>query len=57
MVPAGNRAEDYYNEGLLIWLEADQIIRRESGGKKSLENFARSFFGGKKRRLGRGNLC
>ena len=41
------RAEDYYNEGLLIWLEADQIIRRESGGKKSLENFARSFFGGK----------
>lgn len=41
------RAEDYYNEGLLIWLEADQIIRRESGGKKSLENFARDFFGGK----------
>ncbi len=41
------RAEDYYNEGLLIWLEADQIIRRESGGKKSLEDFARAFFGGK----------
>lgn len=41
------RQEDYYNEGLLIWLEADQIIRRESGGKKSLENFARKFFGGK----------
>ncbi|MEO9599300.1 peptidase M61 [Parasphingorhabdus sp.] len=41
------RAEDYYNEGLLIWLEADQIIRRESDGKKSLENFARDFFGGK----------
>jgi len=41
------RSEDYYNEGLLIWLEADQIIRRESGGKKSLENFARDFFGGK----------
>lgn len=41
------RSEDYYNEGLLIWLEADQIIRRESGGKKSLEDFARAFFGGK----------
>lgn len=41
------RQEDYYNEGLLIWLEADQIIRRESGGKKSLENFAKAFFGGK----------
>ncbi|CAO1649323.1 M61 family metallopeptidase [Parasphingorhabdus sp. NYA22] len=41
------RSEDYYNEGLLIWLEADQIIRRESGGNKSLENFARDFFGGK----------
>ncbi|OAO04186.1 peptidase M61 [Sphingomonadales bacterium EhC05] len=41
------RQEDYYNEGLLIWLEADQIIRRESGGTKSLENFARKFFGGK----------
>tara|TARA_R110001592_G_scaffold5261_11_gene29050 strand:- start:2964 stop:4904 length:1941 start_codon:yes stop_codon:yes gene_type:complete len=41
------RAEDYYNEGLLIWLEADQIIRRESGGTKSLEDFARAFFGGK----------
>ena len=41
------RAEDYYNEGLLIWLEADQIIRRESGGKKSLEDFARGFFGGR----------
>lgn len=41
------RQEDYYNEGLLIWLEADGIIRRESGGKKSLEDFARRFFKGK----------
>ncbi len=41
------RQEDYYNEGLLIWLEVDGIIRRESGDKKSLENFARSFFKGK----------
>ncbi len=41
------RSEDYYNEGLLIWLEADGIIRRESGGEKSLGNFAKAFFGGK----------
>ena len=40
------RQEDYYNEGLLIWLEVDGIIRRESNGKKSLENFARRFFKG-----------
>ncbi|MEH6757058.1 MAG: peptidase M61 [Parasphingorhabdus sp.] len=38
------RQEDYYNEGLLIWLEADGIIRRESDGKKSLEDFAYRFF-------------
>ncbi|MBB6123942.1 M61 family metallopeptidase [Sphingobium subterraneum] len=39
------RAEDYYNEGLLIWLEADGIIRRESKGAKGLDDFARAFFG------------
>jgi len=39
------RSEDYYNEGLLIWLEADAIIRRESGGTRSLDDFARRFFG------------
>ena len=40
------RGEDYYNEGLLIWLEADMQIRELSGGRKSLDDFARSFFGG-----------
>ena len=39
------RSEDYYTEGLLIWLEADVIIRRESGGARSLDDFARRFFG------------
>ena len=39
------RSEDYYAEGMLVWLEADGIIRRESGGKKSLDDFARRFFG------------
>ncbi|MCB2015506.1 MAG: peptidase M61 [Sphingobium sp.] len=41
------RAEDYYNEGLLMWLEADGIIRNESGGAKGLDDFALAFFGGR----------
>ncbi len=41
------RAEDYYEEGQLIWLDADTLIREKSGGKRSLDDFARSFFGGK----------
>jgi predicted metalloprotease with PDZ domain len=39
------RTEDYYNEGLMIWLEADAIIRRETDGARSLDDFARAFFG------------
>jgi len=40
------RGIDYYDEGTLIWLEADTIIRRETGGKKSLDDFCRKFYGG-----------
>lgn len=40
------RGQDYYNEGLLIWLEADTIIRRESGSARSLDTFLAAFFGG-----------
>jgi len=32
-------------ESELIWLEADTIIRQASGGKKSLDDFARAFHG------------
>jgi predicted metalloprotease with PDZ domain len=39
------RAEDYYNEGLLIWLDADSLIRQLSHGARSLDDFARAFFG------------
>ena len=39
------RTEDYYGEGELIWLDADALIRQMSGGKKSLDDFARAFFG------------
>lgn len=39
------RGEDYYMEGLLIWLDADTKIRELSSGKKSLDDFAKLFFG------------
>ena len=40
------RGVDFYAEGELLWLEADTVIRRESGGAKSLDDFCRLFFGG-----------
>jgi predicted metalloprotease with PDZ domain len=39
------RGQDYYNEGLLIWLEADTIIRDATDGQRSLDDFCRRFFG------------
>ncbi len=39
------RSEDYYVEGALTWLEADQIIRQGTKGKKGLDDFAKAFFG------------
>ena len=40
------RRVDYYEEGTLIWLEADVMIRQLSKGAKSLDDFCRSFHGG-----------
>lgn len=40
------RSVDYYDEGTLLWLEADTIIRKRSDGKKSLDDFCRAFHGG-----------
>ena len=39
------RSEDYYQEGLLLWLDVDTLIRQRSGGRRSLDTVARSFFG------------
>ncbi|MGO9723602.1 MAG: M61 family metallopeptidase [Methylocella sp.] len=39
------RYEDYYDEGALIWLDADTLIRERSAGKRSLDDFAARFFG------------
>jgi predicted metalloprotease with PDZ domain len=40
------RATDYYDEGLLIWLDVDTTLRRLTQGKKSMNDFCRSFHGG-----------
>lgn len=40
------RATDFYSEGTLLWLEVDTIIRRESHGAKTLDDFCRRFAGG-----------
>ena len=39
------RSEDYYSEGQLLWLDADTLIRQLSAGRRSLDDFARAFFG------------
>ncbi len=39
------RNEDYYTEGALVWLEIDQILREKTGGKRSIDDFAKAFFG------------
>lgn len=39
------RGEDYYVEGALVWLEADQIIRQGTRGARGLDDFAKAFFG------------
>jgi predicted metalloprotease with PDZ domain len=40
------RGVDFYDEGALIWLEADTMIRKLTQGKKALDDFCRSFYGG-----------
>ena len=44
-IDSWQRGLDYYDEGLLIWLDADTLIREKTGGSKSLDDFARAFFG------------
>jgi predicted metalloprotease with PDZ domain len=39
------RQDDFYQESALLWLEADTLIRRESKGKHSLDDFCRLFYG------------
>lgn len=48
-VPGGwtslRRGQDFYQQGALAWLEADAIIRTQSKGQRSLDDFLRAFFG------------
>ena len=39
------RGVDYYDEGELIWLEADTIIRQQTKGARSLDDFCKLFHG------------
>ena len=39
-------AVDYYDEGILIWLEIDTKIRQLTNDKKSLDDFCKLFHGG-----------
>jgi predicted metalloprotease with PDZ domain len=37
---------DFYAEGVLLWLEADTLIRQRTGGASSLDDFCHLFHGG-----------
>lgn len=39
------RGQDYYQEGELVWLDADTLIRKMTGNKKSLNDFEKIFLG------------
>ncbi len=38
-------SEDYYSAGQMIWLEVDSKLRELSGGKKTIDDFGKAFFG------------
>ena len=40
------RFQDYYDEGSLVWLDVDTLLRAGTHGKRSLDDFARAFFAG-----------
>jgi predicted metalloprotease with PDZ domain len=40
------RSADYYPEGFLIWLEVETLVRQQTHGQKSLNDFCRLFYGG-----------
>jgi predicted metalloprotease with PDZ domain len=38
-------SEEYYSGGAFVWLAADAKLRALTGGRKSLDDFAKAFFG------------
>ncbi|MSP39540.1 MAG: M61 family peptidase [Deltaproteobacteria bacterium] len=45
--PSWQRTVDYYNEGVLLWLDVDTKLRELTRDQRSLDDFARAFFGTK----------
>jgi predicted metalloprotease with PDZ domain len=43
------RQRDYYDEMGLVWLDADTLIREQSGGGRSFDDFCAAFYGGPER--------
>jgi predicted metalloprotease with PDZ domain len=43
---AHRRGVDFYDEGELIWLEADVLIRQQTKNERTLDDFCRKFHGG-----------
>jgi predicted metalloprotease with PDZ domain len=39
------RREDYYAEGVMLWLDVDMLLRELTGDRKSMQDFAAVFFG------------
>ncbi|HEX7233296.1 MAG TPA: hypothetical protein VF452_23150 [Candidatus Binatia bacterium] len=45
LFPSWQHTVDYYNEGVLLWLDVDSKLRELTRNKASLDDFARAFFG------------
>ena len=43
---AFRRDTDFYDEGWLIWLDVDTLIRQLTSGQQSIDDFCRRFYGG-----------
>jgi predicted metalloprotease with PDZ domain len=41
---SARRTVDFYDEGTLLWLEVDVLIRTQTKGAKSLDDFCKAFF-------------
>ena len=41
------RGVDFYDEGALLWLDVDTLIREKTAGRMSIDNFCQIFFAGK----------
>lgn len=39
------RREDYYPEGVMLWLDVDMLLRELTGDRKTMQDFAAVFFG------------